>query len=508
MIRQHRLVEPVTKFMILLGGLFTSNASAQHNLSAVKLPHGPLYPYRDKSGKFGYADERLRIHIQPQYHTAGLFTPQGFAIITDSLGRKGVIDTNNTKIIPAFYDQIHLSETEDFTLVETYHWYDVRWRFWEWQFLPGFSFLGTRGDNRLFDTKVKRLKRTVLILRDRPKKVRRECLTDNGLKNNYFKLRILDGNQILIDDRLYQIRANGAHFLAAGVKELLSSQTLAQHKNQRLYLINRKGKRLKGRRYRTIDAIPMRLGADLLMTPLARASSRPIATTYQNDEGRIFIYPDFSKAFPLLINENPRPEDPSAKALIQGLWLLASVPRSDYFVCISNLNGKQYYRFLDRQGNWHRNLPPSISFTVVRPSGDILWPAQEAYLPKNRIPENWEIDRISALADHDLYRIGLRQDQTVRQGIWNAEKKHWLIHPEYDQIYAMNKTPQWRYQKQRGELWGILDANGKSIRKPTYHHLSSDGWVRLKENGEDITFYVHPPTGKAFREKNSDAKDF
>lgn len=362
MIRQHRLVEPVTKFMILLGGLFTSNASAQHNLSAVKLPHGPIYPYRDKSGKFGYADESLRIHIQPQYHTAGLFTPQGFAIITDSLGRKGVIDTNNTKIIPALYDQIHLSETEDFTLVETYHWYDVRWRFWEWQFLPGFSFLGARGDNRLFDTKVKRLKRTVLILRDRPKKVRRECLTDNGLKNNYFKLRILDGNQILIDDRLYQIRANGAHFLAAGVKELLSSQTLAQHKNQRLYLINRKGKRLKGQRYRTIDAIPMRLGADLLMTPLARASSRPIATTYQNDEGRIFIYPDFSKAFPLLINENPRPEDPSAKALIQGLWLLASVPRSDYFVCISNLNGKQYYRFLDRQGNWHRNLPPSISF--------------------------------------------------------------------------------------------------------------------------------------------------
>src|SRR5690606_5909314 len=222
------MFEPMTKCMIFLCIMFSSSACAQPGSPVDDTPREVLYPYRDKSGEFGYADENLHIQIEPQYKSASVFTEHGFAVITDSKDKKGVIDQNNKLIIAPEYDVIHLHTLEDFTLAEVHESYYTRWRFWEWKFLPGFNLMGTGNDNRLFDTKVKRLKKTVFVLGDKPRKVRSERLTDNGYTvDKYFNISTLDSNQVLIDHRLYNIDLKSAHFLADGIREPLTEHTFA-----------------------------------------------------------------------------------------------------------------------------------------------------------------------------------------------------------------------------------------------------------------------------------------
>lgn len=489
------------KLMILLCVLFSSSACSQHGLPASEVQHQTLYPYRDKSGKFGYVDDNLQFHIAPQYKMASLFTEQGFAVITDSLNRKGVIDKSNHIIIPPEYEYLRLFALNDFTLAAVYNFYYTRWRFWDWKFLPGFSIVGSSGDSRLFDTKVKRIKKTVFILGDKPQTARSERLTDKGYVNKYFDINRLDSNQVLIDDRLYDIRAKSAHFIASGIKEPLSQQTFSQQKDRHLHIIDRKGKRIKGKTYLAVDSIPLKVEDKRVVIPLTRNSYGSIASAYQNDEGQTFVYPDFAKPLPQRMDNNTHPGDPTVEELIRGLWLLASVPKSDYFLFMSFRDGKRIFRFLDTQGNWHQTLPPDIPFTVVQRSGDILWPSQKHYIPQNQVPEGWKIDRISALSNSSSYHITLRQDKTVRQGIWDSEKKQWLITPEYYEVYPMDNTGQWRYHSEYGGLWGILDYDGNVLIKPTYSSLHPNGWVTQQENGESISFYLHPPTLKEFREK-------
>ena len=491
----------MTKCIFYLGIMLSSSACAQTGLPVDVTPQEALYPYRDASGKFGYADENLHIRIEPQYKSASLFTGHGFAVITDSLDKKGVIDQNNKLIIAPDYDAIQLHVLEDFTLAEVLKFYYSRGRFWEWKFLPGFNLMGAGNDSRLFDTKVKRVKKTVFVLGDKTRKIRSERITDGGfITDRYFDISTLNNNQVVIDGRLYDIRTRGARSIASGIIEPLTEHTFAQRKGQRLYIVDRNGKQVNKKVYTLLDSIAFRVEDAPVGKRLTRDYA-PIASAYQNDEGFIFIYPDFSKPLPRLIHDNMHRDDPTAEELIRGLWTLASVPESDYFMFMSFRDGKRFFRFLDTQGKWHQTLPADIPFTVVQRSGHILWPAKEHYIPEHRVPKGWKIDRISPCNDSSMYHITLRQDKAVRQGIWDFEKQQWLIAPEYYEVYPMDSTRYWRYHSEYDKLWGIMDYGGTVLIKPTYYSLHPDGWVSQQENDEFISFYLHPPTLKEFREK-------
>lgn len=102
--------------MVLLWTILTASACAQQTPVATE----QLYPYRDREGRFGYVDQNFHTRIQPQYKTASLFTKHGFAVVTDSLDRQGVINRDNKVIIEAGYNStpIHSFELDNFTLAE------------------------------------------------------------------------------------------------------------------------------------------------------------------------------------------------------------------------------------------------------------------------------------------------------------------------------------------------------------------------------------------------------
>jgi len=488
--------------MVLLWTILTSSACARQEPLVTEMLHETLFPYRDQAGRFGYADENLQIQIEPQYKSASLFNEQGFAVVTDSLGRAGVIDKNNRVMIPAAYDNIHLFALKDFTLAEVRKTYYSRWRFWEWKFLPGFNLMGGGNDNRLFDTKVKRLKKTVFILGNENKKIRSERVTVSGYTKDYFDINTLDSNQVLIDGTLYDIGAKGARSIVGKIKEPLTEHTFAQQKGQRLYIIDRKGKKAAGNSYKLLDSIEFKVKDLPLMVYLTKDNYQSVASAYEGEEGHIFIYPDLSKPLPRFIHDNMHTADLTAEEILRGLQMIASVPGSDSFLFMSYHHGERFFWFLDIQGNWHQTLPSGIPFTVTLPSGDILWPAKEHYIPQDQIPDNWEIRRINQLSDGSLYHVTIRRDRTIRQGIWDFTNKQWLIVPKDYQVYQLGKShQQWRFQSEKDGLWGVMDNHGNVLIKPTYYSISPDGWVVQQENGKYISFYLDLPTRREFRKK-------
>lgn len=489
------------KHMILLCIFFSSNACAQPKLSVNNTSSENLYPYRYKSGKFGYVNDSLQTRIEPQYDHAELFTEHGFAVITDSLGKKGIINKSDQLVMPTDYEYIRLFMLNDFTLAEVNSYYYTQWRFWEWEFLPGFSLSGGGSDKRLFDTKVKRIKKAVFVLEEKPRKIIEEIITDKSYVDKYFDIKTLDSNQVLIDNRLFKIEPNKIRSIASGVKGSLSPDTFAQLKKKHLHIIDKHGKRLSEKPFLEVDSVVFNLENKRIALETSLSSNRSITSAYQNAEGKYFIYPNFSKALPQLIHENEYAEDPTAEQLIRGLWLLASVPNSDFFLFMSFRDGKRFIRLLDTQGHWHQTLPSEIPFTILRPSGDILWPSQSEYIPQSMIPEGWMIRRINQEQDASLYNISLVKNEEVRHGIWNNEKKDWLITPVYDQVYRMNNIKHWRFQLNNEGIWGIMDKEGNVLIDPIYYTLRPDGWVTKEENGEYVYFYLHPQTLAELREK-------
>ncbi|GAB3017091.1 hypothetical protein GCM10027051_22210 [Niabella terrae] len=490
----------MTKFIVLIGGILTCSACTGQVQPVTETPQAKLYPYRNQAGQFGYVDDKLQIRIEPQYKMAGLFTGQGFAVVTNHSDENLVIDKVNQVILEPDYDLVQLYELENFTLAQVSKTYYSRWRFWEWKFLPGFNLTGAGNDNRLFDTRVKRLRKTVLVLGNTPRRLFSRKSTDRGYMNKHFNVRMLDSNLVLIEDRLYAIGEKGGRFIVSGIKDPLTKNTFTQRKNRQLRIIDRTGKKINKGTYKVIDSLLFNLGEQRVMIGLSRDYA-PIAKAYADEEGQVFIYPDFSKPLPRRIQENKLPGDPGAAMLIAGLWSLVPIPESDYFLVMSYQAEAFLFRFLDSQGNWYKVLPPGIRFTVTAPSGDILWPEKNQLIPLNEIPEGWKIESIHQLGEGFRYHVRLKMDKSEQQGIWDFEKKQWQIGPAYYQVLPMDNISLWRYQPDYGGLWGIMDSGGNPLIKPMYSSVAPDGWVTQAENGTIISFYLHPTTLEELREE-------
>lgn len=484
--------------MILFWTMFTGSAYAQQAV-AVKQP---LYPYLSKDGLFGFADEHLTLQIPPKYKAVSLFTRQGYSVVTDSLGKKGVIDIRKGMVLPITNESIQLFELDDFTLAAVSNAYYSRLRFWEWKFLPGFNLMGTGNDKRLFDTKVKRIKKTVFILGGKNQKVKSARITPSGYYMNNFNISILDNNQVLIDGALYKISSKGARLMTKGIQDTLAGHRFAQRRGNRLYILDRDGNPVGTKGYALLDSLEFIVN-DLPHTVQLNSSGfQAICRAYKDEEGKVFIYPDFSKQLPRILSGKLPENDSRAEDVIRGIWRIAAIPGSDYFLFMHYQDGKRIFWFLDRQGNWHANLPSEVPFTVTLPSGDILWPQSDRFISDDQVPDQWEIRTISRLGESSGYRIAIGQGKTTRQGIWDIDKNQWLIRPKYYQVYPLGDNKRrWAFQPEKSGLWGIMDQQGEVLVKPVYYSITREGWVQLQENGRYISFYLDLKTLRPFREK-------
>src|SRR5699024_7060751 len=139
---------------------------------------------------YGYADFDGNVVIEPQYKHADFFI-NGKAVIQTTDGQRKLIDSDNQEIhIPIKYDEVKIHTLGNQTILELVKTYSSRLRFWEWKFLPDFSFMGSSTRNRLIDTHVLREKRSLYWLEGKRKISSKTISKPKG--NSYFHIKIID----------------------------------------------------------------------------------------------------------------------------------------------------------------------------------------------------------------------------------------------------------------------------------------------------------------------------
>ena len=493
--------------MAFLWTIIVSNVCGAQQPDRQASSSEPLYPYLGKDGRYGYVEAGFRVGIPPQYRQAGPFNEQGYAVVVNDANQYGVINTANEAVIPLIYEHVSLTTLEDYTVAETQESYSADYRFWDWRFLPGFNIIGGTGDKRLFDTKVTREKRTLWVLGPKNRKIASKAETKPTFGKAYFRIITLENNRLWVDGHLYAIGGRGARRLASHIKIPSGDFPFLQHLGNKLRVVDRNGKPIDRRVFTPVDSVSLKMNnstrTDISLT-VKKNRQQPIL--YHDGHGNYYCYPDFGKPLPDTVQNTSPDEDglSAQKVLQEQLWMMAPVPKGDYFVLMNFDDGTRFFRFLDTQGNMHRTLPTDIPFSVtVEPTGSIIWPDVDHYIGSDQVPEGWSVHSICLLDNTPLHIVTLQKDKTQRQGVWNVDTQQWHIAPDHYSVAPLGSDfEQWAFQPDnKDDLWGIIDARGDVKVPPRYRSISPDGYVRIQaDDGHGLSFYLHLPSLRELRE--------
>lgn len=464
-----------------------------------------LYPYLGVNDLYGYADIMGNVVIEPQYERAELFS-NGVAIVRKEEGMTQLIDTDNRVIsIPLKYDQLTLHPFSNYTLLESTYQYTNRWRFWEWKFLPDFSFLGSSTRNRLFDTAVQRERRTLYWLEGQ-----RELTSKKATKSKadaYFYLQpVTEENTLQIDDGFYRAEDSRIKRIAKGVVayKWLEEDHYLQKKGSTLRVIDSTGRQVMPHRFRPIMELPLEVEGQHfpLATELYEPTYYKSGDFYQDDKGNLHVYPDLKKTFPQHIHPYPFSDSIDATEILKRAQSFAPIAHSDRFLLALDY-GKRVF-VLDTAGNWHDPKESIGQITVVSPSGSILWPSYRDVLGTLPLSDGWRVSAIRAYgATQDLFKVSIRNEEQRLEGVWDRKAQHWVATPQYHQISSViHRYPFVAFQVEKEGKWGFYDLERKQVHiPPTYDYADGRHWVALYSETNNL-FYLDIASKREFRERH------
>ena len=494
--------------MAFLWTIISSNVCGAQQPGGQGSSSESLYTYLGKDGRYGYVEAGFRVSIPPQYRQAGPFNAQGYAVVVNDANQYGVINTTNEAVVPLIYEHVSLTTLEDYTVAETQESYSADYRFWDWRFLPGFNIIGGNGDKRLFDTKVKREKRTLWVLGSQNRKITSKAETKPTSIDAYFRTIPLEKNRLWVDGNLYSIGNRGSRRLASHIKIPSGGFPYLQQLGDNVRVVDLSGKPIDRRIFAPVDSATLKMSNSMqTYISLTVKKNRQQPILYRDNSGNYYCYPDFGKPLPDTVQNDPPDEDGlSAQNVLQKqLWMMTPVPNSDYFVLMNFNDKRRFFRFLDTQGKMHRTLPKDIHFSVtVEPTDFIIWPDIDHYISSDQIPLGWFAHSIRLLDNTPLHIVTLRKDKAQRQGVWNVDTQQWSIDPDHYSIAPLGSNFElWAYQsKNKDSLWGIMDAHGNVKVSPRYRSVSPNGYVQFpSDDGRNLFFYLHLPSLYELREQ-------
>ncbi len=461
-----------------------------------------LYPYLGTNELYGYADFDGNVVIEPQYKHADFFI-NGKAVIQTTDGQRKLIDSDNQEIhIPIKYDEVKIHTLGNQTILELVKTYSSRLRFWEWKFLPDFSFMGSSTRNRLIDTHVLREKRSLYWLEGKRKISSKTISKPKG--NSYFHIKIIDEYTIQIDDRIY-ISDNTT--IRPIIKNLISTDKLyggyfLQKKGNYSQIIDTNGNRITDKEFKSYHQFELEVAGHYLalkvqsMSPYHRS-----ANLYVDDKMNAYVYPDMVKKFPKKINEYPFQDTISAIKILKSTQVFESIPDSDQFLLMRNF-GKEVYA-LDTLGNWRDPEESMGKISVTTRSGAILWPKHSAVLTTISLPKGWEV---SAYYDIDenprWYRVKIQKDKIARYGIWDIHSESWIMPPEFYWVgYDILEGNFVAFQKEENGKWGFYDLENQQLHIPPIYDYCINSWVNIYDREKGNPFFLDIKNKKEFREK-------
>src|SRR5690554_2037562 len=491
------------KYIIILLCTLVCFSGLGQNLDPMetKIPE-KLYPYLGANDLYGYADSEGNILIKPQYSEANFFQ-NNTAIVRLEGEKEKLINPDNQQIpIPIEYDELRLHSFSQFTIIELIETYANRWRFWEWKFLPDFSFMGSSSRNRLFDTEVMREKRSLYWLEGDHKIQSKKGGKGNG--ETYFYLNSVGENKIQIDHNFYRIENQTIKRIVKNVKtgKGVNGGFFLQKKRNHFQIIDSTGRKLSTQKFNHQVEIELEVEGTpyTLVSESHYPTYRKSANFYKDHKGHFYIYPDLSKKFPSEINRYPFQDSITAKEILKRAQTLVSIPDTDRFLLV---HGRKVFA-IDTAGNWQNPDENREQITVLTRSGNTVWPTASYELGDPVLPDGWKISSFRSLdKTKKWYKVHIRNEDQRLQGVWDTNTQTWIMSPIYYQLgYSMDHKRFLLFQSEKDGKWGFYNLENQQVHiPPTYNSVSGTGWVSLDDLGNRKRFYLDVETKREFREK-------
>lgn len=463
-----------------------------------------LYPYLGANDLYGYADLEGNVMIEPQYERAGFFQ-NNVAIVRMEGEKEKLINLDNQHIpIPIKYKELKLHSFPHYTIIELIETYTNRWRFWDWRFLPDFSFMGTPSRNRLFDIDVMREKRSLYWLEGN--QIIQSKKGEKGKGDTYFYLNSIGENKIQVDDKFYRIDNGAIKQIAKNVeigKEVNGGYFL-QNRGSYFQIIDSTGRKISNQKFQPLLEIEL----DVEGTPYTRSTEshyptyRKSAHFYKDDKGFNYVYPDLNKKFPSKISHYHFQDSITAVEILNRAQSFASIPDTDRFLLVLD-HGKNVFA-IDTAGYWQNPDEHMAQITVLSRSGNSLWPPISYELGSPIIPDGWNISSFRFIDKmKNWYIVRIRNEDQALQGVWGKNTQAWITPPvNYQLGYSTVSNRFLSFQADKDGKWGFYDLENQQVHiPPTYNSIDGSGWVSLDEMGDSKRFYLDVENKREFRDK-------
>ena len=492
------------KFIVMVFCTFICFYCLGQNLEMEANTHKKLYPYLGANNLYGYADLEGNVLIEPQYARAGFFQ-NNVAIVRMEGEKEKLINSNNQQIpIPLNYNELKQHSFLAYTIIELTETYSNRWRFWEWQFLPDFSIMGSSSRNRLFDTEVMREKRSLYWLEGNRKIDSKKGSKGNG--ETYFYLNQVDENKVQVDDKLYQIENGKIKLIVNNVKigREVNEAYFLQKERSYFRIIDSSGKKISEQKLQPLLEIELEVEGThyILSTESHYPSYHKSAHFYKDDKGYNYIYPDLMKKFPSKINSYNFQDSINAMEILDQAQTFVPIPNSDRFLLVLN-RGKSVFA-IDTAGNWQNPDENMAQIKVVTPSGKSLWPAPSYELGTPLLPDGWNISSFRSLdKTKNWFKIHIKNEDQHLQGLWDTNTQTWIMPPiNYQLGYSIYRNKFLSFQTEKNGKWGFYDLENQQVHiSPTYKSVDGTGWVYHDDMGVSKRFYLDIENKKEFKEK-------
>ena len=508
----------------------SSSGLSLHAVTDIKADK-QLVPFCNNAGKWGYVDAHTdSVWIEAKFDEAQPFH-NGYAIAVVNK-KYGVIDERGSAIVPFKYSFAALYMHDAFILLITKTEYNAWWQLSKWRFMPDFNILSTSHKGPVLVTKVPR---AVWKIRSLPGKEilyrskRKDDQNDWGsrywtkgwkpFRNIPADIEISSIGKILLvaHKANYQQADQQLSKIHASVFGILNDSTLLASNGEKYFKINISGRRIDNQTYTQVQHIPFTtetgdtiiVGRDNKDMPQYKIIDAPV---FKNSTGDYYLFPDFSLPLPLNIPDYYGVKDTvTGKELLTGAVTITKLARLHavlFYTAAGTREPGLKTLFLKMDGTWDSTLPSYGGLDKILTDDRMIFSrgSNKGILENDHVFYNAPMENIVPCMSERMWYMG-KDIVTGKYGVYDVQQQAWQVAPRYSYlqneivpdiaIYTIVRTGE---DSRQAERYGLLNIRtGQQITLPLYDVIGQDGKASRTEQGNQITCYIDPYTGKEYR---------
>lgn len=485
-------------------------------------------PFLGSNGLYGYCDEHKNVLIAPQYSHVDFFTTTGYAIAKNVQGLYGVINQVNKVVVSFRFLEIDLYVVRNYTVASVMRNYTVKTRFWEWKLFPNINFL-SRSSSFLpiIDRGSLREKRTVFLL-DNKKilKVKKTTISHHYSRGEAILIKPLSTKFLQIGEDLYKAKKKRFKKLLCNFIGTCDHglKLVRKVRNDKVRVYNHKGKRIKS--YEIIQSCVFPItykGKEHLVyfkTNDSLIATPPVIYRDTKGNGRFYVNEQFDMPLPVHLKKIDLHTDRPLVDIWRNVLNIIPVVSKHFFLIEvkpdrADQLGSSFY-VLSRLGTLTDYIPQGtaesvlsfIGYSVVNFMGEVIWPKKEEIVSGIVLEAGEAVINVESISDivEPVYIVTVKRGEHKVKGLWNANKKDWILAPKYYSLRLLANLYSCKFQLEKNGLFGIISLDNKVISEPSFDniyrvkdHLVEVGIKNPKTENQDI-FFVNLNTGEEYCE--------